>query len=120
MCRAASRPARWTSSRANENGGSDLQFRLHSRGEGWPPRDLVEKSREAGPTPAPGPHLLAPRDVFQRGAEHDLRRGDRPPIVAFSERGVEPLAGAPGPPGVERGDPRSLLSQDRFAVPHRG
>src|SRR5438874_1147682 len=117
MCRAAFRPARWTSPPAHENRGSELQLRLHRCGEGWPPRDLVEEGREAGPTRAPGPHPVAPRDVFQRGPEHDLRRVDRPLIVALAEPGLERVGGAFGPSGFECDDPGRLQTEPQFAVP---
>src|SRR6266542_1767211 len=102
MCRAAFRPARWTSLPANSGRRSDLQFRLHRRGEGWPPRDLVEKAREARPTRAPSPHLVAPLDVFQRGAQHHLGGVDRSLVMALAERGLEGVGGALGPRGFER------------------
>src|SRR5439155_16286230 len=119
MCRAAFRPVRWTSPPANSGRGSDLQFRLHCRGEGWPPRDLVKKARKAGPTWTPGPHLVTPRDILQRGAEHDLRGVDRSVVMALSEGGLERVGGALGPSGFERDDPGRLQTEAQFAVPHR-
>src|ERR1700730_13691993 len=118
MYRAASRPARWTSPRAHEDRASQLQLRLHRRGEGWPSRDLVEKGREARPTRAPSPHLVAAGDVFQRGAEHDLRRVDRPLIVALNEGGLERVGGALGPRRFERDDPGRLQAETQFTVAH--
>src|SRR5258708_6023784 len=95
-----------------------IDLGLDGRGERGTLRDVVEEAREARAPGAPIPDLVPPREVFERGAENDLRRVERAAIGAGGERRLEAVGDPVRPRFFEGDDPGCALAEAQFAVPH--